>query len=84
MEMWAAGAIGFMVGALFSAVVCAAIWIRHIIRTNHEQTQLMKQTLDLSTRQVAISEVLNRDRILALAPEIDKTQELVRTRTMGK
>ena len=52
MEVWGRYAVGFAFGALFSAVIGAAIWIRLLMRTNMEQMKIQKQTLELSAEQL--------------------------------
>ena len=85
--MWedlAGRVIAFTVGSLFSAVIGAAIWIRLLMRQNAEQMKIQKQTLELSSRHLAVTEVVNKDVIRAKADEIDKTQRLMRARPAGE
>ena len=77
MHVWAHYAVGFAFGALFSAVIGAAIWIRLLMRTNMEQMKIQKQTLELSAEQLAVTKVLNEDKIRVHADKIDRTQRLM-------
>lgn len=81
--MWedlAGRAMAFTLGVLISAVVGGLIWIRLLMRMNKEQLEIQKQTLALSAEQIAVTRVLNKDKIEVHAEEIDKTQRLVASR----
>jgi hypothetical protein len=81
---WGGVVWGFTFGALFGAVIVGSIWARHFLRTYKENFLLLQRSVDVNTRMVAITEVLNKDQIRAAADEIDKTQRLVRARPVGE
>ena len=80
MSIWGAVAIGFAVGSLFGAVIVGSIWARHFLRTYKEQVKRSERSESRELRLLAITEILNKDQIRALEPEIEKTQRLIRAR----
>ena len=77
---WGGVATGFSVGSLFGCVIVGTIWARHFLRTYKEQVKRSERSEAREARLLAITEILNKDQIRALAPEIEKTQRLIRAR----
>jgi uncharacterized membrane protein YciS (DUF1049 family) len=78
MEDLAGRITAFTLGSLISAVICGLIWIRMLMRQNHEQLEVQKKALDVSAEQLAVTKVLNESEIRAKQPEIERTQRLIR------
>ncbi len=79
MGIWQ-GLASFGVGAMFGAIIVGTIWARHFLRTYKEQVKRSERSEAREARLLAITEILNKDQIKALAPEIEKTQRLIRSR----
>ena len=80
MEFWSGFATGFGVGSMFGAIIVGTIWARHFLRTYKEQVKRAERSESRELRLLAITEVLNKDELRALEPEIEKTQRLIRAR----
>lgn len=82
---WYAGLIwGFTFGALFGTLIVGSIWARHFLRTYKENFKLLQQSVSANTRMMAITEVLNEDKIRLRSDDIDKTQRLIRARPIDE
>lgn len=77
---WGGLVVGFGVGSMFGALIVGTIWARHFLRTYKEQVKRSERSEAREARLLAITEILNKDQIRALAPEIEKTQRLIRSR----
>lgn len=77
---WGGLVVGFGVGSMFGALIVGTIWARHFLRTYKEQVKRSERSEAREARLLAITEILNKDQIRALAPEIEKTQRLIRAR----
>ncbi len=77
---WGGIFVGFTVGSLFGAVIVGTIWARHFLRTYKDQVRRQERSEARESRLLAITEILNKDQIKALEPEIEKTQRLIRAR----
>ena len=79
---WGGFVTGSIITCIFTSAISAVVWIRALVRDNKDLKDMQRESLAHISEQLAVTRVIHKDAIRENADEIEKTQQLVRSRPL--